>query len=127
MLQGRLTGYTLVRTVAVVAVGAALGLVIALLLALARARDEHRRRVVVVKNTEVLRDAVERYRSLGAQLELKYQTLYRQNGAGARPGSSSSALLAGYERERTWVEQEIARSEAAIDDADKPMDEMQVA
>lgn len=123
-LQRRLAGYTLVRTVAVVAVGAALGLVIALLLALARARDEHRRRVIVVKNTEVLRDAVERYRSLGAQLELKYQNLYRQNGAAARPGSAASTLLAGYERERTWVEQEIARSEAAIDD---PLDEKQVA
>lgn len=123
-LQRRLTGYTLVRTVAVVAVGAALGLTVALLLALSRARDEHRRRVIVVKNSEILRDAVERYRSLGAQLELKYQNLYRQNGAAARPGSAAGALLAGYERERAWVEQDVARSEAAIDEA---IDEMQVA
>lgn len=123
-LQRRLTGYTTLRAVAVVAVGAALGLTVALLLALSYARDEHRRRVAVVKNTEILRDAVERYRSLGAQLELKYQNLYRQNGAAARPGSAAGALLAGYERERAWVEQEISRSEAAIDEA---VDEMQVA
>lgn len=123
-LQRRLTGYTLVRTVAVVAVGAALGLTVALLLALSRARDEHRRRMVVVKNSEILRDAVERYRSLGAQLELKYQNLYRQDGAAARPGSAAGALLAGYERERAWVEQDVTRSEAAIDEA---IDEMQVA
>lgn len=123
-LQRRLTGYTLVRTVAVVAVGAALGLIVALLLALSRARDEHRRRAIVVKNSEMLRDAVERYRSLGAQLELKYQNLYRQNGAASRPGSAAGTLLAGYERERAWVEQDVSRSEAAIDEA---IDEMQVA
>jgi hypothetical protein len=123
-LQRRVTGYTVVRAVAVVAVGAALGLTIALLIALSRGRDEHRRRVQLVSATDALRDAIERYRSLGAQLELKYQNLYRQSTPAARAGGAASVLLADYERERAPVEIAIRRSEAEIDEA---LDEAQVA
>jgi hypothetical protein len=123
-LQKRLTGYTVVRAVAVVAVGAALCLTIALLVAMSRGRDEHRRRVLLVAATEALRDAVERYRGLGAQLELKYQNLYRQSTPAARAGGAATVLLAEYERERAPVEMAIRRSESEIDEA---LDEMQVA
>jgi hypothetical protein len=123
-LQKRLTGYTVVRAIAVVAVGAALGLTLALLLAMSRAREEHRRRTLLASATESLREALERYRSLGAQLELKYQNLYRHTTPTARARSAATVLLADYERERVPVEMAIRRSEA---DLEEVLTELKVA
>src|SRR5690606_13706038 len=70
-LEGQLTMYRVTKLVAGIALLLCLALAGALVLVLARMRDEQRRRLMTVKHTEALRAAVERYRNLGAQLELK--------------------------------------------------------
>jgi len=117
-LEGRMTLYGVTRVFAATVLCVALGLAVALLLALARARDEARRRVASLRQAEALRAAVDRYRSLAAQLELKYHNLYRQ--VPAETAAAAEALRATYDEERSGVEAEVARSEAAIAELDKP-------
>jgi LysM repeat protein len=99
---------------------AALALALALVAALARLRAEVARRASTVKHAESLRAAVDRYRILGARLELKYQSLYREAAAEVSTRSAAEALRDAYDDERTALEAEIARSAAALAAEDKP-------
>jgi chaperonin cofactor prefoldin len=118
-LQGRLSLYAAVKVVTGIALLAVLALAGALLLAVARLRDESRRRLATLKHVESLRAAVERYRSLGGQLELKYHNLYRQSPSDQSTEAAAQALRATYDVERAGLEARIAESEAALAEIEK--------
>lgn len=120
-LESRLTLYEALRVFALIMLGVAVLLAAALLVVVARVRDEARRRIATLKHTEALRAAVERYRGLAGQLELKYHNLYRQLPAdGEGLAAATKALREAYDMERADVEADVARSEAALDALDKP-------
>lgn len=120
-LESRLTLYEALRVFALVMLGVAVLLALALLVVVSRMRDEARRRIATFKHTEALRSAVERYRGLAGQLELKYHNLYRQTPAdGEAIAAETKALRETYDAERADLEAEVARSEAALDALDKP-------
>jgi len=115
--ESRLGFYRVARVFAAVVLCVALGLAVALFLAVARARDEARRRIATLKQVDALRGAVDRYRNLAAQLELKYHNLYRQPAAAP---SASEALRTAYDEERASLEEEVGRGEAALAELDQP-------
>src|SRR5262249_38053283 len=118
-LERQLGFYAVTKVVAVVAICFALGLGFMSLVALARARDETRRRVVTLKHVESLRAAVDKYRSLGAQLELKYHNLFRQTPADPSTEVAVQALRETYDEERAPLEETIGESESALVEGEK--------
>src|SRR3990172_7858162 len=68
------------RVGAFIGAAAAAVLALALLLTWAKARDAERHVTVLLKEAEVTHAAIEKYRQLGAQFELKYQSLFHQVG-----------------------------------------------
>jgi hypothetical protein len=113
-LAARLTFYRAGSVVGGVAVCAALLLGATLVLALARLRRETARRATAIKHGESLRAAVDRYRTLGAQLELKYQGLYRQAASDAGVQEASQGLRAAYDDERAALDATIEQRAAAL-------------
>jgi LysM repeat protein len=96
-LEARLTWYSLWRTASLLAAAAAFALAFIAILALARARDADRRRIDALRDAATMRGALEKYRQLGAQLELRYQSLFAQSQSVAAVGPQAQRLRSDYE------------------------------
>jgi hypothetical protein len=104
--------YHVWRVVAFVAGGAAAVLALGLLLVWAKARDAEHHAAVLLKEAEVTHAAIDKYRQLGAQFELKYQSLFHQVGTPSIVQGRAHALRAAYEEDR-------ARLDAIVGDAER--------
>ncbi|HZR80626.1 MAG TPA: LysM peptidoglycan-binding domain-containing protein [Candidatus Binatia bacterium] len=107
-LQSRLTRYGVWRAGTIVAALAALVLAVALALARQRAQRATRKSDRALREGAALRAAVDKYRALGGQLELKYQRLFA-----SRPSSEVEADVRGMRRA---YEQDLAALDAAFED-----------
>ncbi|HYC24130.1 MAG TPA: LysM peptidoglycan-binding domain-containing protein [Candidatus Bathyarchaeia archaeon] len=117
-LAARQAWYRALRVAFWVATGLFLTLAIVLIVVAARARDDERRRRLAVRHAESLRAAVEKYRQLSAQFELKYQSLFRQ--AGTSPGVQEKAQAL-----RRLHESEIVRLDASLEDEQRAIAEVE--
>lgn len=106
--------YNTWRAAGIVSAGAAVVLALGLLIVWAKARDEERRRHTAAKEAEVMRAAVEKYRQLSAQFELKYQSLFHQAGLPAPAQSRADALRNAYDEDRARLDAIVSEAEHEI-------------
>lgn len=97
-----------------IAGGAAVVLALGLLLAWGKARDAERHAQVLEREAEVMRAAVDKYRQLSAQFELKYQSLFHQVGMPAPAQARAQALRAAYDDDRARLDVIVAEAERQI-------------
>ncbi len=102
------------RIAVFVAGGSTVVLALALLLAWGKARDAERHAHVLEKEGDVMRAAVEKYRQLGAQFELKYQSLFHQVGLPSPVQARAQALRAAYDDDRDRLDAIVADAERQI-------------
>jgi LysM repeat protein len=112
MLEHRQMLYPVWRTAVFITTGAAACAVIGLLVVLAKAHDEARRRHLAVKEVELLHVAIEKHRQLGAQFELRYQNLFNQSGVTRATQDRAQALRQAYDEDR-------ARLDAIVEEAER--------
>ncbi len=114
LLEQRQMLYPVWRAAVFIAAAAAACAGFGLLVVLAKARDEARRRQLAVKETELLRVAMEKHRQLGAQFELKYQNLFHQWGGGPVAQERAHSLLQAYEEDRARLDAIVEEAERAL-------------
>jgi DNA repair exonuclease SbcCD ATPase subunit len=102
------------RIAVFIAGGAAVVLTLGLLLAWGKARDAERHAQVLEREAEVMRAAVDKYRQLGAQFELKYQNLFHQVGLPAPAQARAQALRAAYDDDRARLDAIVTEAERQI-------------
>ena len=100
------------RIAVFVAGGATVILALGLLLAWGKARDAERQTLVLQKEADVMRAAVDKYRQLSAQFELKYQSLFHQVGSPTQ--ARAQALRAAYDDDRARLDAIVAEAEHQI-------------
>ncbi len=106
--------YHIWRIAVFVAGGSTVVLALALLLAWGKARDAERHAHVLEKEGDVMRAAVDKYRQLGAQFELKYQSLFHQVGLPSPVQARAQALRAAYDEDRDRLDAIVAEAERQI-------------
>src|SRR5262249_48553421 len=114
-LASRQTWYEVLRLALLAATAAALALAIALLTLLAKTHDADRRRRRAVERAELLQTSLDKYRQLGAQLELKYQSAFRQPASPAAIHEQTQVLRRAYE-------EESARLDALIEERQRKLE-----
>jgi len=102
------------RVAVFVAGGAAVVLALGLVLAWGKARDAERHTQVLEREAEVMRAAVDKYRQLGAQFELKYQNLFHQVGMPLPLQPRAQALRAAYDDDRARLDAIVTEAERQI-------------
>jgi len=113
-LRGEQALYHTWRIAVFVAGGAAVVLAFGLLLAWGKARDAERHAEVLQREAEAMRAAVEKYRQLSAQFELKYQSLFHQVGMPSPVQTRAQALRAAYDEDRARLDAIVAEAERQI-------------
>lgn len=113
-LRGEQALYHTWRIAVFVAGGAAVVLAFSLLLAWGKARDNERHAEVLEREAEVMRAAVDKYRQLSAQFELKYQNLFHQVGMPSPVQTRAQALRAAYDDDRARLDTIVAEAERQI-------------
>jgi len=116
-MRGEQTLYHVWRTAVFVSGGIAAVLALGLLLIWAKARDAERHNVILLKEAEVMHTAFEKYRLLGGQFELKYQSLFHQVGLPPAVQHRAHALRAAYEEDRAHLDAVVTDAERQIKDA----------
>lgn len=106
--------YHIWRIAVFVAGGSTVVLALALLLAWGKGRDAERHAHVLEREGDVMRTAVEKYRQLGAQFELKYQSLFHQVGLPSPVQARAQALRAAYDDDRARLDAIVAEAERQI-------------
>lgn len=114
MLEHRQKLYPVWRTAVFITTGAAACAVIGLLVVLAKAHDEARRRHLAVKEVELLHVAMEKHRQLGAQFELKYQNLFHQSAVPRATEDRAQALRQAYDEDRDRLDTIVEEAEREI-------------
>jgi LysM repeat protein len=102
------------RIAVFVAGGTAVVLAFGLLLAWGKARDAERHAEVLKREADVMRAAVDKYRQLSAQFELKYQSLFHQVGIPSPAQTRAQALRAAYDDDRARLDAIVAEAERQI-------------
>jgi hypothetical protein len=102
------------RIAVFIAGGAAVVLALGLLLAWGKARDAEQHAEVLQREAEVMRAAVDKYRQLGAQFELKYQSLFHQVGLPSAVQTRAQALRAAYDDDRARLDAIVTEAERQI-------------
>jgi hypothetical protein len=102
------------RIAVFVAGGATVVLALGLLLAWGKARDAERHAEILEREVEVMRAAVDKYRRLSAQFELKYQSLFHQVGMPSPLQARAQALRAAYDDDRARLDAIVAEAERQI-------------
>jgi LysM repeat protein len=113
-LQTEHTLYQVWRSAVFVSGGTAIVLAFAVLVAWGKSRDAERRREAAHKQIEVLRVAVDKYRQLSAQFELKYQSLFHQVGMPAVLQTRAQALRGAYDDDRARLDAIVTEAEQQI-------------
>jgi hypothetical protein len=113
-LQSEQALYHAWRIAVFVAGGAAVVLAFGLLLAWGKARDAERHAEVLKREADVMRAAVDKYRQLSAQFELKYQSLFHQVGTPSPTQTRAQALRAAYDDDRARLDAIVAEAERQI-------------
>lgn len=116
-MRGEQTLYRVWRTAVFVSGGIAAALALGLLLIWAKAREAERHNAILLKEAEVMHTAFEKYRLLGGQFELKYQSLFHQVGLPPAVQHRAHALRAAYEEDRAHLDAVVADAEREIKDA----------
>jgi hypothetical protein len=102
------------RIAVFIAGGATVVLALGLLLAWGKARDAERHAEVLEREAQVMRAAVDKYRQLGAQFELKYQSLFHQVGLPSAVQTRAQALRAAYDDDRARLDAIVTEAERQI-------------
>jgi len=113
-LRGEQALYHTWRIAVFIAGGAAVVLAFGLLFAWGKARDNERHAEVLEREAEVMRAAVDKYRQLSAQFELKYQSLFHQVGMPSPVHTRAQALRAAYDDDRARLDAIVAEAERQI-------------
>jgi LysM repeat protein len=113
-LRGEQALYHTWRIAVFVVGGAAVVLAFGLLLAWGKARDAERHAEVLEREAEVMRAAVDKYRQLSAQFELKYQSLFHQVGMPSPVLTRAQALRAAFDDDRARLDAIVAEAERQI-------------
>jgi hypothetical protein len=113
-LRGEQALYRTWRIAVFVAGGAAVILAFGLLLAWGKARDAERHAEVLEREAEAMHAAVDKYRQLGAQFELKYQSLFHQVGMPSPAQARAQALRAAFDDDRARLDAIVAEAERQI-------------
>jgi hypothetical protein len=113
-LRGEQALYRTWRIAVFVAGGAAVVLAFGLLLAWGKAHDAARHVEVLQREAEVMRAAVDKYRQLSAQFELKYQSLFHQVGMPSPVLTRAQALRAAFDDDRARLDAIVADAERQI-------------
>jgi hypothetical protein len=106
--------YHIWRVAVFVAGGAAVVFALGLLLAWGKARDAERHVGLLERDAKVMRAAVDKYRQLGAQFELKYQGLFHQVGMPSPVRTRAQSLRAAYDDDRARLDAVVAEAERQI-------------
>jgi hypothetical protein len=113
-LRGEQALYHTWRIAVFIAGGAAVVLAFGLLLAWGKARDAERHAEVLEREAAVMHAAVDKYRQLSAQFELKYQNLFHQVGMPSPVQTRAQALRAAYDDDRARLDAIVAEAERQI-------------
>jgi hypothetical protein len=116
-LTDRLTLYQVWRGAFLVSALAVIVLAAATFLTAVRTRDAERRRNLAARELEAMQAAVQRYRQLGAQLELKYQALFHKDGVPSIATARAQALRKVYEEDRERLDSIVAQAKREIERA----------
>jgi LysM domain len=96
-----------------ISAAAVLALGLALLVVWDKAKTEQRRRRLAVKEAAVMHAAVDKYRQLSAQFELRYQSLFHQTAAPEKQARAQT-LRQAYEEDRARLDAVVAEAERQI-------------
>jgi hypothetical protein len=113
-LRGEQALYRTWRIAVFVAGGAAVVLAFGLLFAWGKGRDAELHAEVLEREAEVMRAAVDKYRQLSAQFELKYQSLFHQVGMPSPVLTRAQALRAAFDDDRARLDAIVAEAERQI-------------
>lgn len=111
-LRGQQALYHALRAAVAISGGTAVVLALAVFIAWAKSRDAERRHQAALRKADVLQTALEKYRQLSAQFELKYQSLFHQVGMPAPTQARAQALRAAFDEDR-------ARLDAIVNEAER--------
>jgi LysM repeat protein len=118
-LARRQAWYQALRVAFWIAAGLVLTLAVVLIVVGARARDDQQRRRLAVRHAESLQAAVDKYRQLSAQFELKYQGLFSQAGSSPGVQDRAQALRRAHESEIARLDVSVADEQRAIAEVEK--------
>jgi len=110
-LQSQLLMYHAVRLGLIAAAATAGTLAIALLFALGRVHDSDRRRRLASNEVQILRTAVDKYRQLSAQFELRYQGIFHRVRLSAGKEARGQALRQRMDEDRARLDAIVAEAE----------------
>lgn len=113
-LQGQQRLYHVLRAAVIISGGTAIVLALAGFVAWAKSRDAERRGEAALRKTEVLQAALEKYRQLSAQFELRYQSLFHQVGTPSPAHARAQALRTAYDEDRARLDAIVSEAEREI-------------
>jgi LysM repeat protein len=106
--------YHIWRTGVMVTGSAAAVLAFALLIVWGKGRDTQRRYVLALRESEVLRTAVEKYRQLSAHFELRYQNIFHRVRLPPAKQARRQALSKAFAEDREQMDTILAEAEREI-------------